>query len=94
MAYLTSDRERVINGGPLHLYSDNLEDLKQMTVDIAKGVKADVVQITNGDYLVIEIYNEPLNPMALHDMFSFTSSISFISSSKVSFDESARVKFE
>jgi hypothetical protein len=55
LAYLTSDRDRVINGGPLLLYSDNLEDLKQMTVDIAKGLKADVVQMTNGDYLVIRI---------------------------------------
>lgn len=55
LAYLTSDRDRVINGGPLLLYSDNLEELKQMTVDIAKGLKADVVQMTNGDFLVIRI---------------------------------------
>ncbi|MFI8684775.1 capping complex subunit for YIEGIA [Rossellomorea sp. NPDC077527] len=55
LAYLTSDRDRVISGGPLLLYSDNLEELKQMTVDIAKGMKADVVQMTNGDYLVIRV---------------------------------------
>jgi hypothetical protein len=55
LAYLTSDRERVINGGPLLLYSDDLGELKQMTVDIAKGLKADVVQMTNGDYLVIRV---------------------------------------
>ncbi|TMU87179.1 hypothetical protein FGG79_03325 [Bacillus sp. BHET2] len=55
LAYLTSDRSRVINGGPLLLYSDNIEELKQMTVDIAKGMKADVVQMTNGDYLVIRV---------------------------------------
>ncbi|MCR8848256.1 hypothetical protein NQ095_07570 [Rossellomorea sp. SC111] len=55
LAYLTSNRDRVINGGPLLLYSDDREELKEMTVDIAKGLKADVVQMTNGDYLVIRI---------------------------------------
>lgn len=55
LAYLTSDRDRIISGGPLLLYSGDLEELKQMTVDIAKGLKADVVQMTNGDYLVIRI---------------------------------------
>ncbi|MGG4166289.1 hypothetical protein ABEW00_02225 [Rossellomorea vietnamensis] len=55
LAYLTSNRDRVINGGPLLLYSEDLEELKEMTVDIAKGLKADVVQMTNGDYLIIRI---------------------------------------
>ncbi|WP_257474975.1 hypothetical protein [Bacillus sp. MCCB 382] len=55
LAYLTSNRDRVINGGPLLLYSSDLDELKQMTVDIAKGLKADVVQMTNGDFLVIRI---------------------------------------
>ncbi|RBP05562.1 hypothetical protein DET59_104282 [Rossellomorea aquimaris] len=55
LAYLTSDRDRVISGGALLLYNDNAEELKQMTVDIAKGLKADVIQMTNGDYLVIRV---------------------------------------
>ena len=55
LAYLTTDRNRVISGGPLLLYSDNIEELKQMTVDVAKGLKADVVHMTNGDYLVIRV---------------------------------------
>ncbi|PFA62996.1 hypothetical protein CN378_18320 [Bacillus sp. AFS015802] len=55
LAYLTSERERVISGGPLLLYSNDGDELKQMTVDIAKGLKADVVQLTNGDFMVIRV---------------------------------------
>ena len=55
LAYLTNSRDRVISGGPLLLYSEDPEQLKQMTVDIAKGLKADVVHMSNGDYLVIRV---------------------------------------
>ena len=55
LAYLTTNKNRVIGAGPLVLYSEDKEEIKQMTVDIAKGMKADVVKMTNGDYLVIRV---------------------------------------
>ncbi|TLS35432.1 capping complex subunit for YIEGIA [Pseudalkalibacillus caeni] len=54
-AYLTLNKERIIAGGVLCLYAENEKDLKTMTRDIAKGLKADVVKLTNGDYMVIRI---------------------------------------
>ena len=55
LAYLTQKRDRIINGGPLLLHAESEEELKEMTVDIAKGLKADVVKLTNGDYMVIKV---------------------------------------
>jgi siroheme synthase len=55
LAYLTTEKERVIAGSPLALFSKSEEDLKTMTVDIAKGMKADVIRLSNGDYMVIKV---------------------------------------
>ncbi|MBF0706801.1 hypothetical protein IQ283_09285 (plasmid) [Alkalihalobacillus hwajinpoensis] len=55
LAYLSTNKERILSGGNLCLYSENEKELTTMMRDIAKGLKADVVKLTNGDYMVIRI---------------------------------------
>lgn len=49
------DKDRVIGGKQLSLLAKTEEEQKIMTQDIAKAMKADVVQMKNGDYLVIRV---------------------------------------
>lgn len=53
VAYITLSKDRAQNGNPLILVAGSLEEQKQLTEDIAKAIKADVVQLTCGDYMVI-----------------------------------------
>lgn len=53
IAFITLDKERAQNGNPLILLAKDLEDQKQLSQDIAKTLKADVVELRGGDYLVV-----------------------------------------
>lgn len=55
LAYLTLEKERIITGSPLSLFAKDQEELKTLTSDIAKAMKADVVKMTNGDYIIIRV---------------------------------------
>jgi siroheme synthase len=55
LAYLTLEKDRIITGSPLSLWAKDPEELKEMTGDIAKAMKADVVRMKNGDYLIIRL---------------------------------------
>lgn len=55
LAYITKEKERILNGTSLVLYADSDESSKEMTVDIAKALKADVVHLKNGDYMIIRV---------------------------------------
>ena len=55
LALITMDKDRVIGGKQLSLLAKTEEEQKIMTQDIAKAMKADVVQMKNGDYLVIRV---------------------------------------
>ncbi|GLO68341.1 MULTISPECIES: capping complex subunit for YIEGIA [Oceanobacillus] len=55
LAYITREKERVLTSSCLTLYADSEESSKEMTVDIAKAMKADVVKLTNGDYMIIRV---------------------------------------
>jgi SepF-like predicted cell division protein (DUF552 family) len=52
-AYITLTKDRAQNGNPLILVASNLEEQKQLTEEIAKALKAEVVQLSCGDYMVI-----------------------------------------
>lgn len=52
VAYITLNKGRA-QDGPLVLLASNLEEQKQLTEDISKALKAEVVQLTCGDYIVI-----------------------------------------
>ena len=54
LAYITGERERVIGGEALLLYEQEVKKREALCVDIAKALKCDVVQLKNGDYLLVE----------------------------------------
>lgn len=53
LAYISLSKDRAQNGNPLILVASNLDEQKQLTVEIAKALKAEVVQLSCGDYMVI-----------------------------------------
>lgn len=53
VAYITLSKDRAQNGNPLILVASSLEEQKQLMEDISKALKAEVVQLTCGDYMVI-----------------------------------------
>lgn len=55
LAIITLKKERVLGGKQLSLLAENEEEQKIMTQDIAKAMKADVVKMKNGDYLVLRV---------------------------------------
>lgn len=55
LAYITRKKERVLTSNCLALLADSEQSSKEMTVDIAKALKADVVQLKNGDYMIIRV---------------------------------------
>ncbi|WP_018248677.1 capping complex subunit for YIEGIA [Orenia marismortui] len=55
LAYITTDKERILTGGTLNLFAKNKEEQQELTKDIAKAMKADVVELHCGDYMVIKV---------------------------------------
>ncbi|MFL0268359.1 capping complex subunit for YIEGIA [Candidatus Clostridium radicumherbarum] len=52
-AYITLSKDRAQNGNPLILVANNIEEQKQITIDISRALRAEVVQLNCGDYMVI-----------------------------------------
>ncbi|WP_042455040.1 capping complex subunit for YIEGIA [Neobacillus dielmonensis] len=55
LALVTLDKSRILGGKQLTLLAKDEEEQKTMTADIAKALKADVVKMNSGDYLVIRV---------------------------------------
>lgn len=55
LAYLTTEKTRVLSSNCLALFTNSEDALKGLTADIAKAMKADVVKLSNGDYMIIKI---------------------------------------
>ncbi|EKQ52835.1 MULTISPECIES: hypothetical protein [unclassified Clostridium] len=53
VAYISLSKDRAQNGNPLILVANSPVEQKQLTEDIAFALKAEVVQLTCGDYMVI-----------------------------------------
>ena len=53
LVYITSDEKRVLSGEPLTLLIKNENEQKKLTVEIARALRANVVQLSNGDYMII-----------------------------------------
>jgi hypothetical protein len=53
VAYITNDKNRVITGNPLTLVIQAEDERKSCVTDIAKALRGDVLQLKNGDYLII-----------------------------------------
>lgn len=55
LAYVTMEKERILAANCLVLLADSVESSKTIISDIAKAMKADVVKLTNGDYMIIKV---------------------------------------
>jgi aspartate 1-decarboxylase len=53
LAYITSDEHRVKTRNPLTLVIEDENERKSCVTDIARALKANVLQMKNGDYVII-----------------------------------------
>jgi hypothetical protein len=53
LAVVTLNKDRVLSGKPLTLLAQNEEEQKEMTDDIAKALKAEIVRMKTKDFLII-----------------------------------------
>ena len=53
VVYITADEKRVLCGEPLALLVKDINEQKDLIFEFGKALKADVVQLKNGDYVLI-----------------------------------------
>ncbi|ADL04840.1 capping complex subunit for YIEGIA [Lacrimispora saccharolytica] len=53
LVYITDNKERIISGDPLTLYIPDLEEREICLTDLGKALRASVVQLKNGDHILI-----------------------------------------
>lgn len=53
LVYITSDESRVLSGDPLTLLIKDPAEQKELVKDLGRALRANVVQLKNGDYMVI-----------------------------------------
>lgn len=53
LAYITADENRVLGGDPLTLLVKDVNEQKDLTVEMGRALRADVVQLKSGDYMLI-----------------------------------------
>lgn len=53
IVYITADEKRVLGGDPLTLLIKDQNEQKDITVELGRALRADVVQLKNGDYILI-----------------------------------------
>lgn len=53
LVYITTDENRVLGGDPLTLLVRDLEEQKSLSLELSRALDATVVQLKNGDFLVI-----------------------------------------
>jgi hypothetical protein len=54
LAYVTTDKNRYLGGDPLALLANDKEELIKISDAIAEAFLADILELVNGDYLVIK----------------------------------------
>lgn len=53
LVYITDDPEKVLSGNPLCLVEKDPAIREQMLLDFSRALRANVVQLKNGDHMVI-----------------------------------------
>lgn len=53
LVYITADENRVLGGDPLTLLVKDPEKQKELVRDLGLALRANVVQLKNGDYILI-----------------------------------------
>ncbi len=54
LAYVTTDKNRYLGGDPLALLAKDKEELVNISDVIAEAFLADILELINGDYLIIK----------------------------------------
>lgn len=54
LAYITGEKSRIIGGTSIALYEADDELRSILSLDLAKSMKCDVVELKNKDYLLIK----------------------------------------
>ncbi|MGM9988050.1 MAG: capping complex subunit for YIEGIA [Bacillaceae bacterium] len=55
LAIVTMNKDGILGGSQLSLLAKDKDEQKTLAIDIAKAMKADVVQLANGDYLILRV---------------------------------------
>ena len=53
LVYMTDNKERVLSGDPLTLYMNNGEERQKCLTELGRALRADVIQLKNGDHIII-----------------------------------------
>lgn len=53
IVYITADEKRVLSGDPLTLLVKDQDEQKELTVELGRALRADVIQLKNGDYVLV-----------------------------------------
>lgn len=53
LVYVTDNRERYLGGDPLTLFIEDARARQELLFPLAKALKADVIQLKNGDHLIV-----------------------------------------
>ncbi len=53
LAYITADEYRVLGGEPLTLLIKDENEQKELLTEMGRALRADAVQLKNGDYMLI-----------------------------------------
>jgi len=53
LAYITDNRERYLGGDPLALLIADARERQELIFPLAKALKADVLQLANGDHMIV-----------------------------------------
>lgn len=54
LAYITTDKSRYLGGAPLSLLAKDKEELVEISEAIAEAFLANILQLVNGDCLIIK----------------------------------------
>jgi hypothetical protein len=53
LVYVTDDKERYLGGDPLTLLIEDARARQELLFPLAKALKASVIQLKNGDHLIV-----------------------------------------
>ncbi len=53
VVYITANEKRIVSGDPLTLLIKDQNEQKELTVELGRALRADVIQLKNGDYILI-----------------------------------------
>ena len=53
LVYITNNPEKIASGGPLCLCIPDEAEKQQTLLDISRALRANVIQLKNGDYMIV-----------------------------------------